>query len=31
MTILGRSNRSRLMEKQNVAGTGAPEGFSNTQ
>jgi hypothetical protein len=31
MTILGRSNRSLRIEKQKVAGTGAPEGFSSTQ
>jgi hypothetical protein len=29
--MLGRSKRSLLMEKQKVAGTGAPDGFSNTQ
>jgi hypothetical protein len=29
--MLGRSMMSRLIEKQNVHGTGAPFGFSNTQ
>ena len=29
--MLGRSIISRLIEKQNVHGTGAPFGFSNTQ
>lgn len=31
MTILGKSNRSRRIEKQNVDGTGAPLGLSSTQ
>lgn len=31
ITILGRSNRSLRIEKQNVDGTGAPFGFNSTQ
>jgi hypothetical protein len=31
ITMLGRSKRSLRIEKQNVEGTGAPEGFNNTQ
>lgn len=31
MMILGKSMMSRLIEKQNVHGTGAPLGFSSTQ
>lgn len=31
MTRLGRSMMSLLIEKQNVHGTGAPDGFNNTQ
>ena len=31
MMMLGRSIISRLIEKQNVQGTGAPFGFNNTQ
>jgi hypothetical protein len=31
ITRLGRSNMSLRIEKQNVAGIGAPEGLSNTQ
>lgn len=31
MTMLGRSNRSLRIEKQKVAGTGAPFGFNKTQ
>lgn len=29
--MLGRSNKSRRIEKQKVVGTGAPEGFKSTQ
>ena len=31
MTALGKSKRSLRIEKQNVAGTGAPEGLRSTQ
>lgn len=31
MTKLGRSMISRRIEKQNVQGTGVPDGFNNTQ
>jgi hypothetical protein len=31
ITILGRSKRSRRIEKQKVVGTGAPDGFKSTQ